>query len=210
MKDYPGIPREIDLEFVAEWVRPRVSQKRFDHIVGVAVVAGRLAKKAECSVFLARLSGWLHDACKEVKDKRLVELAREYDIPLDEILSQHGHLLHGPVAAETVKRELKITNSDVYHAIAEHTLGAVPMSELSKVMYLADCLEESRPKSYTQPIWNALDMDGEFNMDAAIVVASDEGLKFLIEQGKPIHPKTIDVRNYYLAAVKKRQESKRA
>lgn len=198
---YPGIAKEISLECVEEWVRPRNSGKRFNHTQGVVKVARLLAERAGVDPFLAQLAGWLHDACKEYKAERLVELAREYGIPLDEILENNGHLLHGPVAAEVAKRELGITNQSVLDAIAEHTLGAVPMSTLSKIVFLADCLEESRPSDYTQPIWQALDLDGKINLDKAIVVACDEGIRFLIADGKPIHPRGVEVRNYHLKAL---------
>jgi HD superfamily phosphohydrolase YqeK len=97
---------------------------------------------------------------------------------------------------------LKIENRDLYNAIAEHTLGNVPMSGLSKVLFLADCLEESRPKAYTTPIWKALDMKGSCDLDRAIVVAIEEGFKHLMEDGKPIHPLSVEVRNFYLRAVR--------
>jgi predicted HD superfamily hydrolase involved in NAD metabolism len=196
---YPGIAKEISLEMVEEWMRPRNSEKRFHHTKGVAKVARKIAEKAGVDPFLAELAGWLHDACKEYKAERLVEMAREYGLPLDEILEKHGHLLHGPVGAQVARQELGITNQDVLDAIAEHTLGRVPMSQLSKVVFLADCLEESRPNDYTDPIWKALDWNGKIvNLDAAIAVACDEGIKLLIEDGKPIHPQTVQVRNFYL------------
>jgi predicted HD superfamily hydrolase involved in NAD metabolism len=198
MSKYEGIPDNITLEFIEQWVRPRNSEKRFKHIKGVVDVASKISKKVGCDVFLAELSGWLHDACKEFKEKELVELARQYGLPLDGILERNGHLLHGPVAAEIAKRELNITNGEVYDAVYQHTLGAVPMRDLSKVLFLADCLEESRPTDYTDPIWNALNLKGAVDMDAAIVVASDLGLQHLIESKKPIHPLTVEVRNYYL------------
>ena len=31
------------------------------------------------------------------------------------------------------------------------------MSDISKIVFLADCLEESRPRDYTDPIWRALE-----------------------------------------------------
>jgi len=199
---YEGIPENITPEFLRSWVQPRISERRFKHTEGVVDVAVRLAQQAGVDVFLAELCGWLHDACKEVKDRQLVQMARDFNMPLDPILEAHGYLLHGPVAAEVASRDLHITNKDVYDAVGEHTLGAVPMSPLSQVVFLADCLEASRPESYTQPIWDALDIDGKVNMAAALVSASDEGLKFLIADGKPIHPKTVAVRNFYLESLR--------
>ncbi|HEY9789720.1 MAG TPA: bis(5'-nucleosyl)-tetraphosphatase (symmetrical) YqeK [Candidatus Obscuribacterales bacterium] len=195
-----GVPENITADSLSAWIAPRVSPKRFRHIEGVVAVAEKLAPKAGCDVFAATVAAWLHDACKEMKAPELVERARLYYLALDPILEHNGHLLHGPVSAEVAKRELGVVNRDILEAVAQHTLGAIDMSPLSKVIFLADCLDDSRPSSYTQPIWQALDFDGRFNMDAAIVVAIDEGLKYLIDDNKPIHPKTVTVRNYYLPA----------
>jgi predicted HD superfamily hydrolase involved in NAD metabolism len=199
----PGIPSELTLERVRQWVKPRVSEKRFRHIEGVVDVSRQLASKAGCNQYLAELTGWLHDACKEVKDKELVEMAKAFKLPLDPILEQYGHLLHGPVAAAVASHELGITNELVLNAVAEHTLGAVPMTPLSQVAFLADCLEPGRPADYTQPIWKALDIDGAANFEAAIVVATDLGIGYLLEEHKAIHPRTVEVRNYYLPALVK-------
>lgn len=197
-----GIPEKIDLEYARRWVEPRISAKRFRHTEGVALVARRIARACQCDENLAELAGLLHDACKETKDKELVEQARAYGLILHPVEERNGHLLHGPVAAELVKKELGITNAEVLSAIAEHTLGNVPMSKLSEVLFLADCLEEGRPADYTAPIWAALSINKKINVAAAMVTASDLGLSHLIESGRPIHPRTVEVRNYYLARLK--------
>ena len=197
-----GIPENINHNFVREWVVPRISSKRFKHVEGVVKAAGKIAGAYDCDVYLAELAAWLHDACKETKDKVLVEQAREYGIPLDPVLEKQGYLLHGPVAAELVKRELGITHPELLAAIAEHTLGNVPMSKLSEVVFLADCLEESRPHDYTSPIWAALSIDDEINVARAMLTATDLGLLHLMETARPIHPLTVQVRNYYLERMK--------
>lgn len=197
-KHYEGIPESVTLEKVESWIRPRISQKRLMHTLGVVEVARKLAVVAGCDPFLAELSAWLHDACKEVKDKELVAKAEKAGLALSEIERAYGHLLHGPVAAVTAREELGVTNQDVLDAVSQHTLGFAPMSNLSKVLFLSDCLEESRPKDYTEPIWNALDPGAANDLDLAIVVACDLGITHLIESRKPIHRRTVEVRNYYL------------
>lgn len=208
--DRSGIPDEITVDFIKEWVRPRNSEKRFRHIEGVVAVARRLALRTGCDPFLAEMGGWLHDACKETKDSKLVEMAKELHVPFGPIERAHGHLLHGPVAAAIAEKDLNITNRELLAAVAEHTLGNVPMSLLSEILFLADCLEESRSPEYTTPIWEALDIDGEINIPKAIIVASDLGFKHLMDSGRPIHPRTVDVRNHYLAKLKARRSTARS
>ncbi len=208
----PGVPSGMTLDFAREWTQPRISKKRFEHVCGVAAVGDLLAKKAGVNRLLVGLACYLHDCCKETKDKELIERARAFGLKLTAIEEVNGHLLHGPVAAQTIKAELKITNAEVLASISEHTLGNAPMSDISKVVFLADCLEESRPKDFTEPIWQALNIpvpgsNKKVNLDRAMLVACDLSLSHLLNAGKPIHPKTVDVRNHFLGIVRTVEKS---
>ena len=103
-------------------------------------------------------------------------------------------------------KKLGLTNADALAAIAEHTLGAVNMRTLSKVVFLADAIEPGRDPEYTKPIWQALNGDSErpIDLDMAILVSCEMGLSDLIKSGRLIHPKTVDVRNYYLQVIQVR------
>ncbi len=203
---YKGIPEELTLDAAKMWAKPRVTEKRFRHIEGVAAVGKEIAELAGEDEFLAELAGWLHDGCKEWKDKDLVKAAQSYGLILNDIERENGHLLHGPVAAFVARDELNIKHQDLLDAVAEHTLGKVGMTNLSKIVFLADCLEESRPKDFTDPIWNALknNPNKKADLDAAMLVACDLSLEHLIKSGRVIHIKTVDVRNYFLSLVKER------
>ena len=218
-KTYDGIPADLTLEKAQEWMRPRISPKRYNHVQGVAKVAHELAIAAGCDPFLAELAGWLHDACKETKDRDLVIQALQFGLQLSALDKVNGNLLHGPVGAETIKRDLNVTNLLVLDAIREHTLGAVQMTVMSKVVFLADCLEASRPTDYTDPIWEALNRSASkksekkakkgseaLDLDLAILTACDLGLRQLLDSSRVIHPKTVDVRNYYLALIRERDK----
>lgn len=200
---YKGIPEELTLDAAKQWAKPRVTEKRFRHIEGVAAVGKEIAELAGEDEFLAELAGWLHDGCKEWKDKDLVKAAQSYGLKLNDVEKENGHLLHGPVAAFVARDELKIKHQELLDAVSEHTLGKVGMTDLSKVVFLADCLEESRPKDFTDPIWNALKNNPKkrADLDAAMLVACDLSLEHLINSGRVIHIKTVDVRNYFLSLV---------
>lgn len=207
-----GIPTNITLELAAKWVEPRVTKKRFQHIMGVAAVGKDLAVLADVDPLVVGLACLLHDACKEMKDYELIEKALQYRMPLSPLELISGHLLHGPVAAQLIKRELKITNKEVLNAMAEHTLGATTMSQVSKVVFLADCLEAGRSEDFTKPIWEALGITpgapvSEINLDRAMLVACDLSLSHLLASRRPIHPRTVDVRNHFLGIVRAAEKS---
>lgn len=212
-----GVPENLDVDFIKKWISSKVSERRFKHIEGVATTAKQLAARAGCSVKLAELAGWLHDCCKEVKDKELISLATNFGLQLHPVEKINGHLLHGPVGACICREELGLTNTEVLGAIAEHTLGAVNMTTLSKVVFLADCIEPGRNADYTRPIWQALngDTDSHFvagnndkviDIDMGILVSCEAGLTDLLKSGRLIHPKTVDVRNYYLQVIQSRAQ----
>jgi len=195
-----------DLQFVKNWVQSKVSAKRFGHIAGVAQTAKQLAQKFsndEELAYLAELAGWLHDACKETKDYLLVEQAKEYGLKLNPIEETNGHLLHGPVAAQLLKKEFGFEHKETLNAIAEHTLGALNMSLLSKIVFLADAIEPGRPADYADPIRQAIDgyfaEDPDKALNQAVLTSCNSNLQILLECHKAIHPRTVEVRNYYLA-----------
>jgi predicted HD superfamily hydrolase involved in NAD metabolism len=217
-----GVPENLDVDFVKKWVSTKVSERRFKHIEGVAETAKQLATRAGCSVQLAELAGWLHDCCKEVKDKELISLATTFGLQLHPVEQINGHLLHGPVGACVCRKELGLTNSEVLGAIAEHTLGAVNMTTLSKVVFLADCIEPGRNADYTKPIWQALNGESgshvgttnaseaenqKIDLDMGILISCEAGLIDLLKSGRLIHPKTVDVRNYYLQVIQARSQA---
>ena len=180
----------------------RVSERRLHHVRGVAETAKELAIKAGIDPVRPELAGWLHDACKEEKDRILIEEARGYGLSLHPVEEEHGHLLHGPVAAEVVKRKFDIDDEELLDAIRQHTLGAVAMAPIAKIVFLADAAEPGRPDEYTRPIWHAIERETELGCerayDLAVKVACDLSLDDLIRQGRVIHPKTVEVRNFYL------------
>jgi predicted HD superfamily hydrolase involved in NAD metabolism len=213
----PGVPASMTLDAARQWVEARVSKKRLEHIKGVVTVGREIAEGLGIDSFAIELACWLHDACKELKGRELIEIAKDNGMILSEDELEHGHILHGPVAAILARKELRITNKDVLTSIAEHTLGSTEMSTVSKIVYLADKLEASRPDEFTGQIWaalNAVPVKGPPNqchdfsesseeyLDDAIVVSMTLIAKNLLKKGKPVQPKAMQVRNHFLKRIR--------
>lgn len=217
-KKYKGVPKELNLSDLKIWIKGRVSPKRFEHIEGVTRVGAQLTDELNIDPYLVLLGCWLHDACKEMKNRELLSEAKRLGLKPTRQEIDYPHILHGPVAALTVREIHDITNHDVLSAIAEHTLGSTEMSLVSKVVYLADTLEQSRPSTLTDPIWQALGTQAfydktkkekqvlplDLNLDLAIYQASNLVLGHLIEKGKPVHIKAVKVRNHFLELTKQK------
>ncbi len=147
---------EAQINNIIDFTRSSVKSKRFSHILNVVSLSHKLALALNLNPTDAIIAGYLHDCLKEEKSSTLLSLAKQYQLPLDEIELANGHLLHGPVASLLVAEKFNITNAEILNAIAYHTLGHPAMSDLAKVIFLADCLEEDRDLDYTFPIWKTL------------------------------------------------------
>jgi predicted HD superfamily hydrolase involved in NAD metabolism len=208
----------IEISQAIKWVKPRLSRKRFAHVGGVAEVGVKLSELIGLDAYSVELACWLHDACKEMKDRQLIEMAEAAGRKLSQDERENGHLLHGPMAAVLAREELGVQNTDVLAAIAEHTIGALNMSAVSKVVYLADKLEPSRPAEFTAPIWQALGViplepgpaktrtdnriPQSINLDRAIFVAMNLTLAKLIRKEKHIQTTAVEIRNHFLDSLR--------
>ncbi len=219
---YEGVPDDLCLSKLASWVKPRVSKDRFKHIKGTVLVGMHICNSIGLESFPVEVALLLHDACKEMKAAALVSEAKKFGLPLTPEDEANGHVLHGPVAALVAEHELGITNRDILSAISEHTLGSTTMTLVSKVVYLADTLEESRPESLIVPVWIALGLKPPYDtkafgslensdlatgkgsrtkitdLDKAIYVASNLVITNLVEKQKAIHPRALTVRDHFL------------
>jgi len=183
---------EVDNIQVLEFVRSRVTQARFEHSKRVADMAVRLAKAHGFSEENAYLAGILHDICREYPGEKLLELAEQYQITVDEYERVWPIGLHGKVAAE----ELRTWGLDeeVLEAIRYHVSGYPGMGSLARILYLADKIEEGR--SYTGV--EELRLLALKDLDGALSDAIDHSLLYLIRRKLPIHPNTLACRNELL------------
>ena len=84
---------------------------------------------------------------------------------------------------------------DVLNAIRYHTSGRPGMSELEKLIFLADMLEEARDYNGVE-LLRALFWKGE-NLDECLLEALMQTLQFLRASGKPIYALTQQAYEYY-------------
>lgn len=122
----------------------RVSQKTYSHCVSVAGHIVGFAGKAGVSEEDAATAGLLHDLCKAMKGRELLEAAEGYGIAPGDLHLIKPKLLHGPVAAEECARKLGLGQGDIYNAIYWHTTGKPEWNNLGLALYVADFSEPMR------------------------------------------------------------------
>lgn len=184
----------MQLERYIAIMREKLDQELFVHSLGVADAAANLAQQYGAQKDKAYLAGVIHDYGKGFTGQELLNLAQELDIALDRVTGQESRLLHAPVGAALIRRELKIEDPDILSAVANHTTGRPGMSKLEKIIYLADYIEEGRDFPAVQRIRQAALED----LEQALLQAVEFAIRSVLDRKLLLHPRSIAFRNELL------------
>lgn len=138
-----------------------------------------------------KMAAIFHD-CGKLKDiTNLLKVTHKFGIMLDNVMKYNLELIHGPLGSKIAEIEYGIGDVDVLNAIKYHTTGRKDMTMLDKVIYISDYIE---PRRNFKGVEEVRELAFE-NIDASVLLAMENTIKFLIENGKLIHPDTIEARN---------------
>jgi nicotinate-nucleotide adenylyltransferase len=171
-----------------------LSPKRFLHSTGVAAEAESLAKTHGIDSERAYTAGLLHDCAKDLGKDKSFELCRKYGVPLDNVLTAQPDLIHSFLGAAVAKEEYGITDCDILNAIRHHTTGRADMTELEKIIYLADFFEPSRKPFDGMDEMRTLAYK---SLDAAMKFSLNHTIEYNNKKNRLIHPLSIQAAEYY-------------
>ena len=183
---------------VLDWLSDNVPPPRIRHILGVEQIASQWARLYGINAEKAAWAGLLHDLAKYFSHDLLLEMARAEGLRLDPILETNPHLIHADIGAIVAREQFGIVDGEILDAIRNHTLGRPGMSSLSCIIYLADALEPNRGQSDRLAKLRHL---VEQHLYRAVVATSNDSLQYLIAKDCPIHPRTVQTRNWFLHQV---------
>ena len=181
----------MDKEQALKLVKPHLSQKRYQHTKRVLTTALELAQRYDVDEEETMLASAFHDYAKYRPLDEMSHIIKQNELPID-LLSFHHELWHGPVASILVETEIGITNQRVKDAIYWHTTGRGNMSELEKVVYLADYIEPGR----SFPGLSLIQKKAKEDLDEACFMAVRNTIQFLLERERLIYPETINMYNH--------------
>ncbi len=173
-------------------LRSNQKERRYFHTIGVVKEAVRLAPKFGVEVEKAKIAALLHDCAKNFEQDRFLEIAAEYGVTLDEYALKEPALVHAFLGAAVAYRDYGVTDKEILDAIYYHTTARANMTNLEKLVYIADMIEPGR----TMPQAEELRRMVEENLDDALIYAIDCSIKHVIKKGRLIHPDSIHARNY--------------
>ncbi|WP_017316925.1 bis(5'-nucleosyl)-tetraphosphatase (symmetrical) YqeK [Mastigocladopsis repens] len=189
-------------EKVLAWLAENVPSSRVNHILRVEQMAVDLAVHYNVDRGKAAMAGLMHDLAKYFKPQKLLLMARQEGLEIDEVIEANPHLLHADVSAIVARDSFGVNDEEVLQAIANHTLGRPGMSLTSCIVFLADSLEPGRGDS---PQLQALRQMSRQNINQAVWKTSDYTLKFLLESSCLVHPRVVFTRNWFCARWKNKQ-----
>ncbi|SEN03331.1 bis(5'-nucleosyl)-tetraphosphatase (symmetrical) YqeK [Lihuaxuella thermophila] len=180
--------------------KKQLTPARWEHTLRVADTAVRLAKRVKIDPDRAEIAAILHDYCKFWPDNELISWIKTCHLPPD-LLSYNKELWHAPVGAEVARKEWDIEDEDILNAIRYHTTGRPRMSELEKIIFLADYIEPGRRFPGVDRVRELAESD----LDQAVLQALNNTIIFLIERGQKVYPLTLLARNDMLDQVKRNE-----
>lgn len=179
---------------IIEKLKNTLSEKRFNHTMGVAKEAVRLAKHYGGDEEKAYIAGLLHDCAKEISYEDSLKIIEEKGIACDELLKECRGIVHGPVGEFVAREVYGVEDEEILSAIRYHSTGRSNMTLLEKIIFLADFIEPSRS---FEDIEKAREIAYE-DIDDAIIFTCNRILTFTIQKHKIIHNDTLDTRNYLI------------
>ena len=174
----------MDLKQAKELVRSRLSDKRYEHTINVKKMAVKLAKHYGTDPEQAALAALLHDAAKELPKDEMRAIMQAYPEYAQGGEARPPPVWHGICAAILARTEWGVTDEAVLSAIACHTAGKAGMTQLDKILYLADMTSAERD----WPGVEKLRKLEKKNLDAAMLAALKQTNDFVLSQGKPLDP----------------------
>ncbi|MFY0546252.1 bis(5'-nucleosyl)-tetraphosphatase (symmetrical) YqeK [Brevibacillus sp. H7] len=171
-------------------VQAQMHDKRYQHTLGVAETARRLAERYGADPDKAELAGYLHDYCKCWPVEKMRDILVRHDMP-EELLNGEKELWHAFAGAIVIQTELGVTDPEILQAVRYHTTGRAGMSLLEKVVCVADYIEPNRNFPGVEQIRSLAQQD----LNAALAEALGGTIRFLIEQRKTVYPLTLTAYN---------------
>ncbi len=181
-------------------LKKELDKKRFIHTKGVAYTAVCLAMAHGESLHDAYLAGLLHDCAKCIPADEKLVLCRKYNLQLSDAEQANTDLLHAKLGAVIAKEKYDVRDEAILDAICYHTTGKPNMTELEKIVYIADYIEPNRKmldslKEVRQVAFQ--------DLNKAMVLISHHVLQYLQEKEVSIDPLTQETYDYYNALTRK-------
>lgn len=180
----------MDKNDAIAFVEPYLTKERFEHTLRVAETAVKLAGQYRVSEEKAEIASIFHDYCKYRSLEEMKKIIQTTYLPKD-LLLYHHELWHGPVASVKIEEEYGITDDEIKSAIYYHTTGRANMSNLERIVFVADYIEPGR----SFPGLDEVREMAEKDLLRTTWMVSRNTIQFLMRKNNRIYPDTFHAYN---------------
>lgn len=191
--------KSADIKKIRKSMEKSLDAKRFEHTLGVAYTASALAMCYQVDINKAQTAGLLHDCAKCLSDEKKISICEKHNIQINSIEQRNPFLLHAKAGSYIAMKKFNIHDRDVINAILNHTTGRPGMSELEKIIYIADYIEPGRKQA---PNLTEVRRLAFRDLDLALLKILGDTLDYLHSTGAEADPMTQKTYDYY-AGLKK-------
>lgn len=183
-----------DLDELKEKVRKSQKESRFAHTLGVVETAIQLAKQYQVDVKKAEIAALLHDCAKGLGGHEQLQLCKKYGLIITEAEERNPFLLHAKLGAYLAKADYGIDDEEILDAIRWHTTGRPEMTQLDKIIYIADYIEPNRNQA---PNLDEIRHLATLSLDECLYAILKATLAYLETKKDVIDPMTEQTYLYY-------------
>lgn len=181
-------------EQMKEKLGTMLTEHRYIHSLGVMETAIKMAERFGVDPEKAKIAGLLHDCAKQISHEEQLAMCDRLGIELDQVKRDSTALIHADLGARLAEIAFGITDESILGAIRNHTLGRANMTELEKVLYLADIIEPNR-KPF-EGLIRLRELCRE-NLDEAVLYGLELGIANVARKGRILHNQTKEAEAYY-------------
>lgn len=186
MNDH-GISRERLEEFLKE----NLKESRLRHTHAVAEDAVKLARRFGADEEKAELAALFHDAYRNLPIPAMDMYITRLGMP--DRYKGNPNLAHSKIAAAAMEQVFGVEDRDMINAVSYHTTGRAGMSDLEKIIFIADATEPGRRYPGVGRIRKALEKD----LDRACLLSLESTVRFLESKEAYIDRDTVDALEYF-------------
>ena len=186
--------KTVDIKKIRKKMEKTLDPKRFEHTLGVAYTAAALAMCYEVDINKAQTAGLLHDCAKYMSNEKKLLICEKHHIPVNDVEKKNPFLLHAKVGSYLAMKQFCIHDQDIINAILNHTTGRPGMSQLEKIIYIADYIEPGRKQA---PNLTQVRRMAFQDLDKALLQILGDTLKYLNSIDSPIDPMTQKTYEFY-------------
>lgn len=188
----------MELDEIREYVKYTLSEKRYNHSVGVMERAKELAIKYGADTDVCQKIGIAHDIAKEMTEEDKLKYVEENNIEIDDVERKNTGLLHAKIGKDIAMKKFGFSKS-MGEAIANHTTGNKNMDIYSKILFIADRTSVDRNFEDLEYLKSLEDK----GIDEAVLYILDKKIELQLKKKASIHLNGIIARNSLLEEMNK-------